>query len=237
MSVSRLSALPLLACLAITAPATGANAGAWAMDDGATFLALSYGVSTDDDWDTGTLSLYAAHGLTPRLTFGVNLDQRAVGPHTLDLFLRRHMTDPEDRLQVAFEVGIEVELDGQVDGTQRTLSLSSEMGRPTVAVHLGRGFAWAAGTGWIDLRIGVDLPTDGGAPLTEVDAYLGLDVGRRGFASLEVWHDRAPSGTFTAFVPGLGIRLSERATATLRLVHDAGGDVPNSIEIGTWLEF
>lgn len=236
MSAVRRIAL-LLACLALSTPAPLARAGAWAVEDGATFLSLSYGVSTDATWDAGTVSLYAAHGLTPRLTFGVNLDQRAVGPHTLDLFLRRHMTDPEDRLQIALELGVEVELDGHVDETRGTLSLSSEPGRPTVAVHLGRGFAWAAGTGWIDLRVGVDLPTDGGGPLTEVDAYLGLDVGRRGFASLEVWHDRAPSGTYTAFVPGVGIRLGERTTATLRLVHDISRDVPDSVEIGTWLEF
>mgnify|MGYP006276212409 FL=1 len=237
MSAIRPAAALLLACLALCVPATPGRAGAWAMEEGASFLSLSYGVSTDAAWDAGTVSLYGAYGLTPRLTFGVNLDQRAVGPHTLDLFLRRHMTEPEDRLQVALEVGVEVELDGHVDETRGTLSLSSEMGRPTVALHLGRGIEWSAGTGWIDLRVGVDIPVDGGGLLTEVDAYLGLDVGRRSFASLEVWHDRAPSGTYTAFVPGLGIRLGERATATLRLVHDAAGEVPPSIEIGTWLEF
>jgi hypothetical protein len=119
-----------------------------------------------------------------------------------------------------------------------------ETGRPTLALHLGRGFGSPFSVqgrplpgGWWDMRLGVDLPMDDDEELlAEIDATLGLSLSDQTFLTFEVWHDFTAQDAFTSVVPGLGLRLGDRYALTLRYVRDLNG-FPDSVEIGSWIEF
>lgn len=123
--------------------------------------------------------------------------------------------------------------------------ITVEPGRPTLAIHLGRGFGspfslggWEAPGGWWDVRLGVDLPRDADEdPLGEIDATLGLSLGERTFLTFELWHDFDRRSSFTSVVPGVGLRFGDRYAATLRYVRDLDPGLPDSVEIGSWVEF
>jgi hypothetical protein len=214
-----------------------AVAGAWERAEGTAFVALSYGLERGAGAEEGTVAFYAEYGLPWRLTFGANLDQRPAGPHVLDLFLRRNVEPADTPLKIAVEAGVAIEFDGHVDDTTGQPVLTHEIGRPSLALHLGRGFGAAFGDGWWDMRIGAELPTGDAAARGAVDALVGLDLSPRLFATTEIWHDVGPSSTFTSVAPGVGARLTERATATLRVVRDVSGAEPDRLELGTWLDF
>jgi hypothetical protein len=234
------SALPALA-LAVCLPGP-APAGAWERAPGASFAALSYNLPEEHESHEGTFSLYFEHGLPMRLTAGLKLDQRPSGPHELDFFLRRNILPQDGALQMAVEVGVAFRLDGYIEPLTGQPVPEVEPGRPSLAIHVGRGFSTPLGGGWWDLRAGLDLPGGAGwqgdAPAVfELDVTVGAGLTERSFATVEVWHDSAPGESFTSLVPGLGLRLTDALAAQLRYVRETRGGAPDSVELGTWLEF
>lgn len=270
-----------------------AKAGAWERPQGESFLALSYNAPVDGATWEGTVSAYFEHGLGRGFTAGLKLDQRPVGPHELEFFLRRNVNPPDAAVQVAIEVGYSFRLDGTLDdrwreaigkppkesgeadgeggtfvdpafvglldpdlaygapllieedpGSDPDAPLSVEAGRPTFAVHVGRGFGspfslagWDAPGGWWDMRLGVDLPHGDGTTLGELDATLGLSLSERVFTTLELWYDIDADGSALSVVPGVGVRFGDRYAATARYVRDLDEGVPDSVEFGAWVEF
>jgi len=222
----------------VVAGAAPAAAGAWAREEGTGFASLSYTLPTDSaDAQEGTFSAYVEYGLPWRLTAGANLDQRPVGPHVLELFLRRNVNAPDAGLQIAVEVGFEVALDAHMDEATGVISYTADPGQPTLALHVGRGFSSPLGQGWVDLRFGLNLPGGDAERTGEIDATLGISLSDRAFATFEVWHDFTRERSVTAVVPGAGYRLTDRIALTARYVHDVDDIAPGSVEIGAWLEF
>lgn len=226
----------LAVCSGLTPAAL--HAGAWAREEGSIFVSVYYNLPTDSEtYEEGTVSAYVEYGLPWRLTVGANLDQRPIGPHSLELFLRRNLNDPDATWQVAVEAGFEMALDAEVDEYTGQVSYLTEPGQPALALHLGRGFESRFGTGWLDMRFGANLPTDDAELMGEIDATIGLNVTDRMFGTFEVWHDFDRQGSFTSLVPGLGVRITDRISGTIRYIHETEDKVVDSVEIGTWLEF
>ncbi|MEM9248666.1 MAG: hypothetical protein AAGB05_08210 [Pseudomonadota bacterium] len=228
--------LGLAVCLALGVQS--AMAGAWAREESTFFVSLSYNWPIDSETaEEGTVSAYVEYGLPWRLTAGANLDQRPVGPHSLEIFLRRNFNAPDAVWQVAAEVGYEMALDAEIDELSGRIRYLTEPGQPALALHLGRGFDSRFGSGWIDMRFGANLPTAEDDLLGEIDATLGLNLSGRVFTTVELWHDYDSEGSFTSLVPGLGVRVTDRIAGTLRYIHETNGDAVDSVEIGTWVEF
>ncbi len=214
------------------------HAGAWEREPGTFFVSLYYNLPTDsEDYDVGTVSAYVEYGLPWRLTAGANLDQRPIGPHSLELFLRRNFNAPDAMWQVAVEAGFEMALDAHIDEYTGQISYLTEPGQPAVALHLGRGFSNWLVDGWLDVRFGANLPTADADLRGEIDATIGWNLTDRVFGTFELWHDFNREDSVTSLVPGVGVRVTDRISANLRYIHERNERVVDSVEIGTWLEF
>ncbi|MEM1430485.1 MAG: hypothetical protein AAGG09_13610 [Pseudomonadota bacterium] len=218
--------------------AASADAGAWEREEGTGFASFSYNLPTDsEEAQEGTVSAYFEYGLPWRLTAGANLDQRPIGPHALEVFLRRNVNAPDAELQVAIEVGFEIALDAHMDETTGAIRYTADPGQPTLALHIGRGFASQLGYGWVDARLGLNFPTDDIEYSGEIDATIGLSVSERAFMTFEVWHDFTRERSVTSLVPGAGYRLTDRFALTAKYIYDADDVASDSVEIGAWIEF
>lgn len=225
-----------LAVLCALLPVAAA-AGAWERAQGTGFVSLSYGAAVSGDADEGVFAFYAEYGLGRRLTFGVKVDQRPRGPHQAEIFLRRNFGPPDGVIQTAVELGIAADLDAVIDPHSGAVDPHVEMAGPKIALHLGRGFQTGLGGGWVDLRLGRVFPGGSDTARTEFDFLVGVNLGDRAFAMLEVWNDIDEAGRASSIAPTLGWRISPRGALTLRYVVDDPDFQPDRLEIGTWLEF
>lgn len=168
------------------------RAGAWLQEKGETFLSLSYEVTTPRAaLATGALavdptpplygyaSLYVEHGLTERVTLGLDAG-RDEGPDTWTgvVFLRLPVLPSDRAHQLAMDVGV-----GQRRYTQPGPFYPQES-RETEAVYRfglswGRGFSRPFKGGWMALDAKVEHRAVTGDVASNVDFTLGLNTGER----------------------------------------------------------
>ena len=203
--------------LLILAPGLCA-AGPWLREEGSTYLSFSAELSGrlgTDAW----ISVYAEHGLSERLTVGLDAGGRHDGRAARALVFARLPIVAEGDWRVASQIGIGATLDD--DETVATV-------RPGLSV--GRGLDVMAG-GWAAADLFADLTADGETRVG-LDAVLGLRPaeGRAWLLGLRASEDgvRLVPGYERAFGP---------AAVALSAVVDPEGDAPAALALRTVFEF
>lgn len=214
----------LVLAFAIALLAIPAGAGPWPRGKGETFLSFSGQAEEPDAAGRVKIvfSSYAEHGLTPRLTLGLDLFGDGTRMSKAIAFLRRPLLQERQEWKLAGEVGL-----GQVDGLNVL--------RP--GLSLGRGVRILGRHGWITLDTRAVLLMDH-VRVWEADLTLGLSAMDRlklivqlqggapdaGRAHLRV----APSAVWR-FGPGRHLELGVST--------GLDGHTPDGLKLGMWLEF
>lgn len=153
--------------------AAQAEAGAWPREKGKTFLSFSIEAEQPDAYGrVKTYStLYVEHGLSKRLTLGLDAGGDRNRMSKAILFLRVPLLNPSRKTNLSAEIGAGRAAD-------RTAL------RP--GISLGRGFRWGKRYGWMALDTRFVLFDGAARWLIESDATLGLNATRKTKLILQV---------------------------------------------------
>lgn len=224
--------LVLMLLLAALVPVSGL-AGAWPRPKGQSFVALSFsGIADLAEMQTGvidvaaTLSLYAEHGVTPRLTLGLDATSSRDGQGRILGFARLPILQSDGEMRFALKAGL---------GMQ-----AGDLSGPIVALgaDVGRGMTTPLGQGWLSLETWVEyraadqralLKSDltAGSALTErIDVMIQLQgsVTQTGKAHLNLAHS-------------LIYEVHEGISVEMGMQAALAGDRTIGVKLGTWLEF
>jgi hypothetical protein len=202
-------------------------AGPWARGEGDAFL--SFGVSTEDTreailldgWQPErTVSIYGEYGFGHRLTGGIDLDFGEISRMGV-AFVRRTLTAPDARLQLAVDAGFGLrQLEGQ-DAEQRVrIGASAGIGFGSWDGDVGQ-VALAHEGGWISFDAVALMDVEGEAdPIQTYDLTMGMNLAERVAGILTIGAEKWP---------GADMQVSLRPSITFALTDQmrvqAGGHV------------
>ncbi|MDR9395000.1 MAG: hypothetical protein RI571_11925 [Roseovarius sp.] len=202
-----------------------AQAGPWPRDKGETFLSFSVEAEQPDAFGyiNHFMTLYGEHGLTDRLTGGIDIGGRSTGLSKAVVFLRYPVTPPEHRLKIAAEIGL-----GRAAG-HRAL-------RPAISV--GRGFKLGERHGWMAVDTRVVLFDRASRRLVQSDVTVGFNTSSRSKAILQLqmgFPDTTPS--YMKLAPSLV--LEPRPGRHIEIGVTAGVKELSSValKLGLWRRF
>jgi len=154
--------------LCLTA-ASSAGAGAWLREQGQGFTAVSAIGRSDTSLRSPhyETSLYAEYGLKPRLTLGLDANERPGSSGHALIFVRLPIRRDPGAARIAVELG----LGGHHLGPQWDAMYKA-------ALSYGRGFSGVGG-GWLAIDAAVEYRSATAGPLYKLDATLGLPSKRR----------------------------------------------------------
>lgn len=166
----RLSAI-LLTCFAL---AGHADAGAWLQEQGKTFLSLGGSAFGNRYALEQEYRVYAEYGAFPRLTLGLDINEKPqLAGHAL-AFARLPLPSPWKQTKLAAEIGAGVHhLEYYLGDTPEFYP----MYKATLA--LGRGFQIPWGGGWAALDLAAERRAGLSDPVFKLDATLGMSSGPR----------------------------------------------------------
>ncbi|MDF1717606.1 MAG: hypothetical protein P1U75_13175 [Antarcticimicrobium sp.] len=217
--------VPLLFALLCTAPPAGA--GAWMRETGSGFLSVSGTLRQGDPDARRELSVYADFGLSPRLSLGIDVNERpGVAGHAL-LFARLPLSRPAAHTRVAIEAAL---------GGHHWRGAWDPMYRLTLS--LGRGFLTRRGAGWYAIDAGYERRLGNSTPIYKLDATLGLSApGRiRPILQLETAHIPGQP-LFWAVAPGVLIDTGHDTTWLVGLERKSAGRDTVGIKFALWHRF
>lgn len=209
-------------------PARPAGAGAWMRDEGTGFLSTGAILRQGDPQAARELSLYGDYGLSPRLTLGVDVNQRpGVSGHAL-LFARLPLNAPEARSKFALETAL---------GGHHWMGDWSPMYRVTFSA--GRGFTTRKGAhGWIALDASYERRLGDTDPAYKLDGTIGLSGPARLRPILQIETAFSPGQpVFWAVTPGLLIEGGHNRTWHLGLERKSASRDTLGLKLGLWLQF
>ncbi len=154
---------PLWALLMLPPLAQSALAGAWLEGEGQGFIATA----TRMRQDAAEVSAYAAYGLKPALTLGLDLNRsHGTGQDSARalMFARLPLRQSENGWQLAAELSFGIARPAQDWGMMQRLTLSA-----------GRGWSLGQHSGWIALDLGHERLATFGQAAWKLDATLGLN--------------------------------------------------------------
>jgi len=230
----------LLALASLGAPTV--QAGPWARAPGEVFLSFSQNMSSSAEaLATGTMemsaysSIYAELGLGRRLTLGLDLGR---GDYTDEaiLFLRRTLTRPEARYQVALDFGY----------GQRRVDILGDSRLARVGLSFGRGFDSAAldwlpmetAGGWagLDAVAVYDLTRD--EQRWKVEATLGLRPTERLSLMLQLVAEEWPGADVSyGLNPSVVFQIREGTSIELGARSSFDDNPQIGLELGLWHQF
>ena len=175
-------------------------------------------------------SVYVEHGLTDRLTIGLDAGMGR-GPDesvTAALgFARLPVWSPGEH-RVAVELGLGW-LDDGVDGPQARI-------RPGLA--WGRGFESRRGGGWLGMEASWEYRTPGGETATKVDFTAGLKPSERWMGILQLQTGDYPgSDPIARLAPSVVCRLGPRSHLQLGGLAPLAGDDAWGATMALWFTF
>ena len=157
----------LWALLVLAPLAQSAEAGAWLEGEGQGFIATA----TRMRQNSAEVSAYAAYGLGPALTLGLDLNRsHGTGPNAGQdsaralLFARLPLRQGDGEWKLATELSFGMVRSAQDWGTMHRLTLSA-----------GRGWSLGQHSGWIALDLGRERLATFGQAAWKLDATLGLN--------------------------------------------------------------
>lgn len=228
--------LPLaLTLVAVLPPVPGARAGAWLEGEGKGFASASAAWRQDEEGNGSyELSYYAAYGLRPKLTLGLDLNQNArVSGHAL-LFARLPLR-AAGRHRIAVEAAL---------GGSHQTGLWQPMQKLTLSY--GQGFSTARHSGWLALDAAYELRQGGAQRIWKLDGTLGLN--RPGAAAPMLQLEAArPEDAQASFgvTPALRLPLPQARELILALEYRLRPGSPAAsgrrhslgLELGLWQKF
>jgi hypothetical protein len=230
----------LLALSGMGAPTV--QAGPWARAPGEVFLSFSQDMSSSAEaLATGTMevnaysSIYAELGLGRRLTLGLDLGR---GDYTDEaiLFLRRTLTRPDARYQVAVDIGY----------GERRVEVLGDSRLMRVGLSFGRGFD-AAALNWLPLEltggwIGLDAVAVYDLTRDEqrwkIEATLGLRPTERVSLMLQVIAEDWPGADVSfGLNPSVVFQIREGTSIELGARTSFDDNPQIGLELGLWHQF
>ena len=226
--------LPLAGLMLLAA--TQASAGAWPRAEGETFLSFGYTLTTGARTLIGAMqdirsfgSVYAEHGLTERLTIGLDAGYGtgSEGPVAAALlFARLPVWAPENH-RFAADLGIGWLEDE--DGPQSRI-------RP--GLSWGWGFESRWGGGWLGIEGSAELRLPSQDVALKADATAGWKPNENWMVIMQVQSGRYPDdGPLVRLAPSVVRRLGERAHLQLGLIGSVVGDDAMGVKLATWFTF
>lgn len=233
-----LAAAVLFAAVFVAAVADRATAGAWPRQRGETFLSFGQGVSTGArtllaatadirSWS----SVYAEHGLTDRLTVGLDAglgqgqDERV---ETALVFARLPVWSPGEH-RVAVDLGI------------GTLAATDEPRQTRLRAGLawGRGIeAGRRGGGWLGMESSLELREPAGEIAAKADFTAGWKPNDRWMAIAQVQTGYYPdAGGIVRLAPSLVRRVSARSHLQLGVTAEVVGESALGLSGAIWFSF
>lgn len=215
-----------LLCLIVTLlmPAH-ACAGAWMRDVGTTFL--SFGTTVQE---TGQLdgSIYAEHGVRPKLTLGLKIDAEMtngqMGDGTAIVFLRKPIATDTRAFKLAYEFGL-----GSTFGDQTTPLLRG-------GLSFGRGITVWEKSGWAAMDAAVEWDVETNVATYKLDGTIGLNLSDRFQIMMQVFLSQSDSDSATTLAPSLVWRPKVDGPARYQLgVESASGVI--ALKLGLWRTF
>ena len=211
--------LVLLGTLLLTA---SAQAGAWPREAGTTFVALSFTAKADRTTMATTgfptdsyTALYLEHGLTPKLTLGLDAGRAKEGSYTALAFARWPFwkdTGPN------------------VSGQSDTVSM--------LGLSFGRGLTTRFGGGWIALDTSARYRISQRNVVLKADLTLGLTVQEVTKLMLQFQAGQYPGDdTYLRIAPSVARKFGRNKYVELGLEAGVIGDSRVGLKLGTWLEF
>ena len=227
----------LTAGLMLALAATEAAAGAWPRPKGETF------VSVATRWSTGARTLIAAvqdirsynsiyleHGVTDRLTVGLDAGQGRGPDDHLDAVLAfaRLPVWSRGEHRVAADLGLGFLEDG-VDGTQTRV-------RPGLA--WGRGFESRWGGGWLGMEASYEYRFPSGDSAVKADFTAGLKPNDRWMGILQLQTGAYPdSKPIARLAPSVARRVGARSHVQVGGVAPLAGDDAYGATLALWFTF
>ena len=214
--------LMLLVCLA-----SGALAGPWPQEPGKTFVSGTVRLIWPGDLSSAQPSsryytLYLEHGLTARLTLGLDLGHSVSGAGKSVVFLSRALPAPGD-WRIAGEMGL-----GRIDG-QRIL-------RPGLSV--GRPLETAAGWGWLSAEAVAEIGLDTGTTDVKLDLTYGrpLPRGRKLIVQMQTGRQQGDP-FFARLAPSVVFPLSKDLKLETGASLGLTGESSLGVMFGLWRSF
>lgn len=215
----------LILALAVLPWLAGAvEAGAWPRAKGQTFLAATGQVDAPDQTGLAqqSFTLYAEHGLSERLTLGLDLGGDALRMTKSLAFARWPIGQPSRPLKIAVEIGV-----GNV----------SEKSALRPGLSLGRGLTFWGRQGWAAFD-GRAVVFGGGEVTLESDLTLGLNISPRGMVIAQVQTGRPAAGrAYTRFVPSYVHATKPGAHLEFGLILPVSGGGERGVKLGLWRSF
>ncbi|MCA0961748.1 hypothetical protein [Salipiger bermudensis] len=203
-----------------------AGAAAWPRAEGQSFLSYSYQFQINETTDRNYSSLYYEHGVTERLTFGIDAGRSdGSGDLTGLLFLRNPLLSTDAGTWISAELAVgAIEIEDEIYGVLRP------------GLSWGRGFETGLGSAWAGVESTYAFRGDGSEE-GKIDATVGLNHAS-GSLSLVQLQYAAPTGGDDS----LSIAPSHVIDLNRGLFLELGGaykftNEAASLKIGLWSEF
>lgn len=213
------------ACLALLL-APPADGGAWLEAPGKGFAAASAAYRQTGSGAIRELGYYAAYGITPKLTLGVDLNQNAdISGHAM-IFARLPL-----RAGQSYRLAVETGFGGNHYRGQWAL-----MQRTTLSY--GRGFGTGRASGWLAIDAAYELRNSGLDAIWKLDATIGLNRPGKAAPMLQVETAKPESGRFSyTLTPSLRYPLPAGRELILGLEHRSAGNSSLGLKLGLWQKF
>jgi hypothetical protein len=223
--------------LLLALAATEAVAGAWPRPKGETFVSIATRQSTGARTLIAAVqdihsynSIYLEHGLTERLTVGLDAGQGR-GPDeqvaAALVFARLPVWSPGEH-KVAADLGFGL-LEDDVDGTQTRI-------RPGLA--WGRGFQSRRGDGWLGMEASWEYRLPSGDSAVKADFTAGLKPTDRWMAILQLQTGVYPdSDPIARLAPSVVRKLGARTHLQVGGLAPLAGDDAWGATLALWLTF
>jgi hypothetical protein len=227
----------LTAGLMLVLAAAEASAGAWPRPKGETFVSVATRQSTGartliaavQDIRSYT-SIYVEHGVTDRLTVGLDAGQGRGPDERVDtalVFARLPVWSPGEH-RVAADLGLGLLEDG-IDGTQTRI-------RPGLA--WGRGFESRWGGGWLGMEASYEYRVSSGDSVVKADFTAGLKPNDRWMGILQLQTGAYPdSEPIARLAPSVVRRLGARSHVQIGGIAPLAGDNAYGATLALWFTF
>jgi hypothetical protein len=227
----------LIAGLMLALVAGQAEAGAWPRPEGETFVSVATRQSTGARTLIAAVqdirsynSIYVEHGVTDRLTVGLDAGQGRGPDDHVDaalVFARLPVWSPGPH-RVAADLGLGL-LDDGVDGTQTRI-------RPGLA--WGRGFQVRWGDGWLGMEASYEYRMPSGDSAVKADFTAGLKPDERWMGILQLQTGAYPdSEAIARLAPSVVRRLGARSHVQVGALAPLAGDNAYGATLALWFTF
>ena len=214
----------MMICLTAVQPVC---AGAWMRDPKAGFMSVTTTLRNVPGPVRYETSLYADYGLTPRLSLGVDVNERPGTTGHVMIFARRPLGQPGGKTRFAMELAV---------GGYHWKGQWNHMAKSTLS--MGYNFSSLWGAGWLSIEAAVEMR--GGAPelIYKLDATVGLPPKRRfgPILQLETAHIRGNPLSWS-LTPGLMIKSRNSITWLVGLEYKSASQTSLGLKLGLWRGF